>query len=225
MKTQKQGPLEMRKCYLKLSAAALVGLLLPGLVAAQSATKSQANQGRYVKGRVLTSVELPPLRVRFSKAFKYIGSQRFILYGRAQVEQHFFVDADKQRRIKRMYMLQFEGYLPGISDAYNYPVTKTVNLAGQNYIANAEVVPDVPAALKQDSQSDIAHAASLLENKGYSVGKAIMFERFVRLVDEAKRNEFILLYVETLGDHPLPQMEQVEQDLSRRALKGFTILR
>ena len=215
----------MRKCLLKLSAAAFVGLLLSGLVAAQSATKSQANQERHVKGRVLTSVDLPRLRIKFSKAFKYVGSQRFILYGRAQVEQHFFVDADKQRRIKRMYMLQFEGYLPGIGDVYNYPVTKTVNLGGQNYIADAEVVPDVPAALKQNPQSDVAHAASLLESKGYNIGKAIMFERFVRLVDEAKRNEFILLYVEIPGEHASPQMEQVEQELSRRALKGFTILR
>ena len=124
-----------------------------------------------------------------------------------------------------MYMLQFEGYLPGIGDVYNYPVTKTVNLGGQNYIADAEVVPDVPAALKQNPQSDVAHAASLLESKGYNIGKAIMFERFVRLVDEAKRNEFILLYVEIPGEHASPQMEQVEQELSRRALKGFTILR
>jgi hypothetical protein len=46
--------------------------------------------------------------VRFDQRFKYIGSQKFILYDRAQVEQHFFVHADEQRRIKRMYMLQFE---------------------------------------------------------------------------------------------------------------------
>jgi len=198
--------------------------LLSSIAYAQADADSQT---RRVKGQVLRSASLPPIRIRFGNEFKYVGSQHFILYDRAQVEQHFFVDADKQRRIKRMYMVQFEGYLPNISGSYNYPVTKTVSLAGQSYIADAEIVPNVRAAIKQDTQSDVARAASFLESKGYRVGEGIVFQRFVRLVDEAKRNEFILLYVEDFSGTGLDpaEKENAMREFSSRASNGFKILK
>src|SRR5207249_4282665 len=101
-------------------------LLMSSPVFGQSPAKTESNQMRRVKRQVLTSTSLPPIRIKFDKAYKYVGSQSFILYDRAQVEQHFFVNADNQGRIKRMYMMQFEGYLPNINATYDYPVTKTV---------------------------------------------------------------------------------------------------
>src|SRR5437764_14069327 len=65
-----------------------------------------AEHSRTVKGRVLTSTAMPALRLEFDKEFKYIGNQDFILYDVARAEQHFFVDADKQGRIKRLYWVQ-----------------------------------------------------------------------------------------------------------------------
>jgi hypothetical protein len=207
-----------------LIAALVSSLLLSSVAYAQSDVDSKT---RRVKGQILTSASLPPIRIRFGKAFKYVGSQQFILYDRAQVEQHFFVDADKQQRIKRMFMVQFESYLPNISGSYNYPVTKTVRLAGQSYIVDAEVIPNVPAAIKQGAQSDVARAASFLEGKGYRIGEGIVFQRFVRLVDEAKRSEFILLYVEDLSGAGVDaaEKEKAMQEFSGRALKGFKILK
>ena len=212
-----------RKTFL-IAAVFVSSLLLSSIAYAQSDVDSQT---RRVKGQILTSASLPPIRIRFGKAFKYVGSQQFILYDRAQVEQHFFVDADKQQLIKRMYMVQFEGYLPNISGSYNYPVTKTVSLAGHSYIVDAEVIPNVPAAIKQDAQSDVARAASFLEGKGYRIGEGIVFQRFVRLVDEAKRSEFILLYVEDLSGAGVDsaEKERAMQEFSGRALKGFKILK
>jgi len=215
----------MRKYFLVTFAAAFVAFLLPAIVSAQSPNKTAVTQTRRVKGRVLTSTSLPPIRIKFDKAFKYVGSQSFILYGRAQVEQHFFVSADKQQRIKRMYMMQFEGYLPNVNATYDYDATKTVNLGGQAYIVNAERIPNVPAALKQDPQSDVTRAASFLESKGYRISESIIFQRFVRLVDEAKRNEFILLYVEDSATGVFAENEKASQEFSSRALKGFTILK
>jgi hypothetical protein len=199
-------------------------LLSSSFAPAQSPTKTESSQMRPVKRQVLTSTYLPSIRVRFDKRFKYVGSQKFILYGRAQVEQHFFV-ADKQRHIKGMYMVQFEGYLPNVNATYDYSVTQTVNLGGQSYIANAENIPNVSAALKQDPQSDVARAASFLESKGYRIGESIIFQRFVRLVDEAKRNEFILLYVEDRSTGASAENEKASQEFLSRALKGFTILK
>src|SRR2546425_3973617 len=205
--------------------ALATSLLLSSLVLAQSPAKTKSNQMRHVKRQVLTSTYLPSIRVRFDKRFKHVGSQKFILYDRAKVEQHFFVDADSQQRIKRMYMVQFEGYLPNINATYDSPATKTVNLEGQTYIVNTESIPSVPTALKQNPQSDVTRAASFLESKGYRISESIMFQRFVRLVDEAKRNEFILLYIEDAGASTSSENEKARQEFSSRALKGFTILK
>jgi hypothetical protein len=211
----------MRKILLLIFMCAS-SLLFSTLAFAQTAPSTRT---RLVKGQVLTSSHLPPIKVKFGKAFTYVGSQTFILYGRAQVEQCFFVAADSRRLIKRMYMVQFESYLPNISGAYNYAVTKTIDLAGQTYIADFEVVANVSAAIKQDPQSDVTRAASFLEGTGYVIGKGIAFQRFVRMVDEAKRSEFILLYVEDLigAGFDAANREKAIQDFTSRALKGFKI--
>lgn len=214
-----------RKKTLLLILTLAGSLMLSIFALAQSSAKTEANPTRRVKGQVLTSIYLPAISIRFEKRFKYIGSQKFILYDRAQVEQVFFVDADSRQRISRMYMVQFEGYLPNINATYDYPVTKTISLGGQTYIVDAQSIPNVSAALKQEPQSDVAHAASFLKGKGYRISESIVFQRFVRLVDDAKRNEFILLYVEDAGAGVSSETARAKQELSSRALKGFTILK
>ena len=117
---------------------------------------------RVVKGQVLTSSRLPAIRIRFDERFKYVGSQTFVLYERARAEQHFFVDADAGRRIRAMYMLQFEGYLPGVDASYSYDAKETVKLGGVDYIVNVENVPNVAAALGRQPESDAARAVEFL---------------------------------------------------------------
>lgn len=92
---------------------------------------------RTVKGQTLISKEMPALSITFDKAFKYAGAQSFVLYNVANAEQHFFVDADKESRIKRFYWVQFEGYLPTNTHSYDYKANKLVNLGGLDFIADA----------------------------------------------------------------------------------------
>src|SRR6185436_16738677 len=101
-------------------------LKIPSRPAAESSFPQQ--QKRSVKGQVLSSTELPAVRLRFSKEFKYAGGHDFVLYDVANAEQHFFVDADPQGRIRRMYWVQFEGYLPTNTNTYRYKINKSVNI-------------------------------------------------------------------------------------------------
>lgn len=43
---------------------------------------------------------------------QYIGGQKFILYGVADTEQHFFVETDDDDKLTSVYWVQFEAYLP-----------------------------------------------------------------------------------------------------------------
>lgn len=161
-------------------------------------SKGIQSQPRTVSGQILRSTETPKVELKFDKQFKYAGSQDFILYDVARAEQHFFVDADKQGRINRMYWVQFEGYLPGNTNTYRYKANKTVHLGGLEFIAdayarNVKANPGRP-------DSDGARARAFLEGKGYRMpSDEILSQRLVHLVDEAKRNELMIIYLEDLA--------------------------
>jgi hypothetical protein len=153
---------------------------------------------RTVKGQTLISKEMPALNITFDKAFKYAGAQSFVLYNVANAEQHFFVDADKEGRIKRFYWVQFEGYLPSNTHSYDYKVNNLVNLGGLDFIADA-----FPRNVKNNlgrPDSDGSRARTFLESKGYRLANdEVLSQRLVYLIDEAKRNELMIIYLEDLA--------------------------
>src|SRR5688572_16042358 len=98
-------------------AAALALLLLSsGLAFAQDMRPE-----RTVAGNVITSARDPAAKIGLPKEAKYIGSDRWALYGIADAEIHVFLEADAKNVIQRLYWVQFEGYLPSKPDSvYNY---------------------------------------------------------------------------------------------------------
>ena len=191
---------------------------------------------RQVSGQTLTSKEIPPIKIDFDKAFKYAGGHTFILYDVANAEQHFFVDADDQGRVKRMYWIQFEGYLPNNSHSYKYTVNKTVDIGGLTFIADAYArnIKINPGR----ADSDGSRARSFLASKGYRLGSdEVIFQRLVYLIDEAKRNELMIIYAEDLtglgltatdvatGGSAASRWDQISKDLLDRAVKGMKISR
>ncbi|MGH9767650.1 MAG: hypothetical protein ACREAB_09485 [Blastocatellia bacterium] len=219
----------------------LLAILALGLgISANTAIPKQSNSAqqpsRTVKGQVLTSTETPAVRLEFDKDFKYAGGQVFILYDVARAEQHFFVDADRAGRVKRLYWTQFEGYLPENNHTYKYKVTKTVNLGGLDFIADAYARNIKANPGRPDS--DGARARAFLESKGYRLASdEVLSQRLVHLVDEAKRNELMIIYMEDLSGMGLTandlapngrataQWEDISTALLSRATKGMKVLR
>ncbi|MGH9856158.1 MAG: hypothetical protein ACREBD_40515 [Blastocatellia bacterium] len=193
-------------------------------------------QSRTVKGQVLASTETPAVNIEFDKSFKYVGGHDFILYEVARAEQHFFVDADKEGRIKRMYWVQFEGYLPSNTNSYRYKVNKTANIGGLEFIADAYARNIKANPGRPDS--DGSRARAFLEGKGYRMaGDDVLSQRLVHLVDEAKRNELMIIYMEDLsgmgltaadlaaGGRAAAQWDEISNGLLDRAVKGMKIRR
>jgi hypothetical protein len=205
----------------------------PEKPAADDGGKSPA---RSVKDRVLTSTEMPAVRITFAKEFKYAGTQTFVLYDVARAEQHFFVDADDKGRIKRMYWVQFEGYLPTNTHAYTYKMTKAVKLGGLDFIADASArnIKANPGRPGSDGQ----RAREFLEKKGYHMeGDDVLSQRLVHLVDDRKRDELMIIYMEDLAGMMLTakdlapdgraaaQWDGIAKALLERAEKGIEISR
>ena len=191
-------------------------------------------QTRTVKDRTLSSPQMPAVHLEFSQPFKYAGGHSFILYEVANAEQHFFVDADKDGRVKRMYWVQFEGYLPSNTHAYDYKSPKKVNIGGLDFFADAyarniKVNPGRP-------DSDGSRARAFLAGKGYRLSSdEVLSQRLVHLVDEAKRNELMIIYLEDLsamkltaadlaqGGRAARQWEEISKGLLERATSGIKI--
>jgi hypothetical protein len=198
-------------------------------------TAAAAEPSRTVKRQVLTSTAMPAIRLEFNKEFKYVGNQDFILYDMARAEQHFFVDADKEGRIKRLYWVQFEGYLPGNTHTYRYKPNKTVTIGGLDFVADA-AARNMKINLSRPD-SDGARARAFLESKGYRMASDdVLWQRLVHLVDEAKRNELMIIYMEDLsamglkasdlwqGGRAAAQWDDLSTQLLDRAVKNMKVL-
>ncbi len=228
-----------RVFWLVVAITGLATLFTPAF--AQSAPspseqKPAQQLSRTVKGQVLTSTEMPAVKIEFDKGFKYVGGHDFILYEVARAEQHFFLDADKEGRIKRVYWVQFEGYLPSNTHIYRYKANKTVSIGGLEFIADAYARNIKGNQGRPDS--DGARARAFLESKGYRMASdEVLSQRLVHLVDEAKRNELMIIYLEDLSGTGLTaadlapngkaaaQWDEVSKGLLDRAVKGIKISR
>lgn len=226
----------MKKTFLLFAFAAAGLFLLSVPVKAQSANNGKQEKNlRSVKNHVLTSKEMPDVKLKFGKDFKYAGNQDFILYDVARAEQHFFVDTDGKGNIKRLYWIQFEGYLPENNHSYFYISQKVVNIGGLDFYADAF------ARDLKDNQgrpdSDVSRAKKFLEDKGFRIaGSDVLMQRLVHLVDKEKRNELMIIYLEDMTEtgftaadfakgNNKAEWKTVSEQLLARAQKDFEISR
>jgi hypothetical protein len=161
-----------------------------------------AKPERTVSGQILSSGRDPTARLEFTSNFKYMGSQRFILYGVADAEQHFFVDADTAGSIRSFYWVQFENFLPGKGDIYNYPARSLVKIGPFEFSADTKVFAEYSKTVldfSSQTESDSAHVGRFLNGKGLRPPTAAARVRMFYLPDSGHRTELMIIYVEALS--------------------------
>lgn len=150
---------------------------------------------RVVSGRTLVSTEAPAVRIELADGFRHVGGQRFVVYDVADAEQHLFVDADAAGLVRRLYWLQFEGYLPGNDHRYKYE-GEVVMLGPLAFVGNAAA-----RSTTGDPRpgADGARARELLRAKGCRLPPQMLWQRLVHLTDASKRHELMIIYMEDLA--------------------------
>ena len=185
---------------------------------------------RSFENGVLVSNCLPVLRLQPDSGFRYLGAHPFRIRDVAGGERHVFVDA-AGGRVRRLLLLQFEGYLDGVEGGYHYGVTNPVTLGWETYNQNVYLF---------SSRGDLAPEGiatrAFLERNGLDWQDEQMMSRFVRTVDPARRHELIIFYNENVADagYRLADISDdgavraafrpVAESLTARSLRGFTIL-
>jgi len=189
---------------------------------------------RQVQGQTLTSSHDPAVQITFGPQFKYAGGQRFPLYGVAEAEQHFYVQANSSGQIQRFYWVQFEHYLPDNKHQYDYPSKRKVNIGGIGFIHDSAVFSDYAGANK-NPDSDGGKARALLRKSGMGFPSAMARIRMVHLTDSSRRKELMIIYGEALEAKAPPNSEEgieaddkfpeVASSLLKHATEGMKIER
>ena len=188
---------------------------------------------RKVEGNVITSGRDPSVRIRLPTSAQYVGADRWVLYGIADCELHAFVDAEEHKSVRRLYWVQFEGYLPtqpNLKHTYDSPRHATIG--GMDFYVDTWVRASAPET-KPDS--DGAHVRALIRAKGYASPAGMMYVRLVHLLDEQKRKELMIIYGEDLastgfsaadltkGGKAYDQWPTVEKGLIERAISKIVL--
>ena len=220
---------------MRISKAAIVfAIFISFFLTGSALVYSQETLSRTVRKNILKSEKSPPIRLKFNRKFKYAGSQSFVLFDNSQVEQHYFVLADKQMNVKRIYTVQFESFLSNNTKTYDYKITDKLNLAGDDYMVDF-IAGDIENAVIDRPASDSARRWKYLKEKNYKLPAEVIGRRFIRLLDEGKRSEILIIYQEdvqnfktTLAELDEPnnkeKLDKVFAEVAKNSTDGFNVL-
>jgi hypothetical protein len=204
----------MRRRDMLIASTAV--LLAPVAVRADIAQPYPPPQRRARGHRIRSDVD-PAVTIRVPRRARYLGAARWALYGSADCEVHVFIEATRERRLKRLYWVQFEQLLPETTDFrydYNRPVNTRATLWGKTWWRRARFGPtsEPPAA-----GSDLEHVTALIVGAGYTLPEDIINVKFVRMLDDPEdtgtgRKELLLFYWEDMADQGASMADLITDD-------------
>jgi hypothetical protein len=167
-------------------------VFLPVSAAAQATAPE-----RRVEGHAIISERDPRLRIELPSAAQYVGADRWVLYDIAECELHAFVEADAQKNVQRMYWVQFEQYVPSRPELHHtYDSPHHAVIGGLDFYVDTWV-----RAHGEETRagSDREHIEALIRSKGFKMPAGMADVRLVHLLDDAKRQELMIIYGEDLA--------------------------
>ena len=154
-----------------------------------------AEHGSYRDGVLRSDLGLT-LRIGVAPELRYVGSFAFELAHVAAVERHVFAEGEPD--IRRMVVVQFEGFLPSVSDQYRYALRDPQVLGGDTYGRMANEL-HLQEELSESPHAEMAHTVDFLRTKGLRLGDRQAVARYARIVGEDRRKEILIFVHETFG--------------------------
>ncbi len=214
-----------------------------------SKTEAPPSFVRTVNNNVLVSEELPAIEIKVEDSFKYIGDFYFEIiansdeYEEDQIgkavaagNRYVFADYDSDQKIKRLFIVQLEGFLPQFDLQYNYNFANADFIGKNKYRHNTWFYNSKKNA-EENPQNEGAKTREFLEEKGFVLEDEFMMSRFVGLASEDRKNEIILFYLEMLKETTGFTLQELEDSVSKeefntirqalieRSKRSFTILK
>ncbi|MGI9265525.1 MAG: hypothetical protein ACR2QU_11400 [Gammaproteobacteria bacterium] len=165
---------------------------------------------RTVVANDLVSKQDPTAILRFDPVYRHLGGQKFILYGVADTEQHFFVETTDDNKLKSVYWIQYEAYLPDKPYTYDYDDSPLrLTLGDYEFYTDTEVVSFDPDR-KRSRGTDGAMAREFLASHGYTLPNDWAYARMVYLTDESRQKELMIIFIDDLAAQDLTAAELMD---------------
>ncbi len=181
---------------------------------------------RKVESNIVVSTRDPNGRIELPPRVRYVGGDRWVLYGVADCEVHVFVEA-AEKMVKSFYWIQFEGYIPEKPNhRYDYQKDPKMVINGLEFYIKTRFGP---TSEKPKAGSDLEHVLNMITAGGYKLPPDMMNIRLVYLPDTSHRKELMVVYAEDMastgysgkklmtGEKVRPEWEMIEKSLVERA--------
>lgn len=190
---------------------------------------------RYGKDNSLFSATLPEIRIDLDNQFMYLGKIDFTIDTIAAGERYIFIDTSGNK-VTRMFVAQFEGFLPSNSEIYRYSF-KDPLIMGKHKFKQFTFAFSNREAKEYKPDGEAALTYQFIQSKGYDVEDQLMVSRFVTVPDEEKRHELILFYIENVSatgktiedfyneDKETEIWKALSKGLTERSLESFKVVK
>lgn len=182
---------------------------------------TEAAERRIIENTVV-SEHNPALAIRIDPTLAYLGRHAIRIRDVAAGERIVFADYSAGS-VKRMLILQYEGFLPGIDEQYRYNLSNSPVVAGYPFRSNAFAF-DLAVSRRENPGGESVDTARFLEAKGLTFPNIWMMWRSLTVTDAARRNELIIFYVEAPENKQLTIADIYDPatDRSTEFWRGFT---
>lgn len=169
-------------------AVALFGIAIP----------TQGSEDTDVSENIVISKSKPAIAIKVTNEIPFLGRHAIRIRNIAAGERLVFADLDGNS-VKRMVILQFEGFLPTVSEAaYHYNFKGRPVVAGYPFRSNPYSF-DLHVTREENPGSESSDTAAFLESLGIVPPKTWMMWRSLTAELPERRDELIIFYVEN-GD-------------------------
>ncbi|APE28253.1 hypothetical protein [Aurantiacibacter gangjinensis] len=170
-------------------------------------SQSDGLEWSYADG-VLSSPARPSLAMRIDPSLDYLGGQKFVLYGTANVEQHVFARRWPDGRDRSMLLIQFESVVDGVDWAYDYSAAEyRTEIDGVDFFTDAEPGQLPPIFAKGEPGTDSYRAAVLAADAGFEAPEDYVWLRSVHIPDADARSELLIILRDDLSSEGVTRGE------------------
>jgi len=186
-----------------------------------------------IESNTFISPDNPNIRVSVDRTFKYIGSLPFTIERVARGNRYLFVQANPEKHIQRMFIIQQEGFLASSDEIYRYTITTPAKLGDFDYQHSVSIY-DNDANIREQpgKEADLTHR--FLAAHRYVLEPELVMSRFARPADSERRHEIIFFCFENLSaykhrlqdfregsDHP--EKQDIEQKVDENCRSAFRV--
>ncbi len=188
---------------------------------------------RFVKGNTIISKKLPKIEIKVDEEFSFVGKFDFEIIASSDEysedmqgkpvavgERYVFASTDENQSVNKLFIVQFEGFLPENDLIYNYDFDKS-NFIGENKYRHNTWFYDSKKLAQGNPNNEGAKTRTFLEEKGFQLEDQFMMSRFVGLASENRKNEIIIFYHEMLKKTTGYSLEEYEKSINDEEVKAI----